>query len=48
MPPHLHNDRVVLLGKGVDYKIANVLVTQLLYLANEDSDKREFAWSIFG
>lgn len=35
----LLKDRIILLGQGVDDEIANVLVAQLLYLANEDPDK---------
>jgi len=35
----LLQDRIVLLGQGVDDEIANVLVAQLLYLANEDPTK---------
>ena len=35
----LLKDKIVLLGKGVDNKIANVLVAKFLYLANEDPDK---------
>ena len=33
----LLRDRILLLGAGVDDEIANVLVAQLLYLANEDA-----------
>jgi ATP-dependent Clp protease protease subunit len=32
----LLKDRILLLGQGVDDEVANVLVAQLLYLANED------------
>mmetsp|Transcript_14464 Transcript_14464/g.43188 ORF Transcript_14464/g.43188 Transcript_14464/m.43188 type:complete len:263 (+) Transcript_14464:151-939(+) len=32
----LLRDRILLLGQGVDDDVANVLVAQLLYLANED------------
>jgi len=32
----LLRDRILLLGQGVDDEVANVLVAQLLYLANED------------
>merc|ERR1711902_120788 len=32
-------DRVLLLGQSVDDEVANVLVAQLLYLANEDPTK---------
>jgi ATP-dependent Clp endopeptidase proteolytic subunit ClpP len=35
----LLQDRIILLGQGVDDDIANVLVAQLLYLANEDPTK---------
>jgi len=35
----LLQDRIILLGSGVDADIANVLVAQLLYLANEDPTK---------
>ena len=35
----LLQDRILLLGQGVDDEVANVLVAQLLYLANEDPDK---------
>ena len=35
----LLQDRIILLGHGVDDEIANVLVAQLLYLANEDPTK---------
>jgi len=35
----LLKDRILLLGQGVDDDIANVLVAQLLYLANEDPTK---------
>jgi len=35
----LLRDRIVLLGKQVDDEIANLLVAQLLYLANEDPEK---------
>ena len=35
----LLKDRILLLGQGVDDEVANVLVAQLLYLANEDPDK---------
>ena len=35
----LLQDRIILLGQGVDDEIANVLVAQLLYLANEDPTK---------
>jgi len=34
----LLKDRILLLGQGVDDEVANVLVAQLLYLANEDPD----------
>merc|ERR1719263_1638939 len=33
----LLRDRILLLGSQVDDEVANVLVAQLLYLANEDS-----------
>ena len=32
----LLKDRIIMLGKGVDDNMANVVVSQLLYLANED------------
>ena len=32
----LLKDRIIMLGKGVDDAMANVVVSQLLYLANED------------
>ena len=35
----LLQDRIILLGQGVDDEIANVLVAQFLYLANEDPTK---------
>lgn len=35
----LLQDRILLLGQQVDDEVANVLVAQLLYLANEDPDK---------
>lgn len=35
----LLRDRILLLGRGVDDEVANVLVAQLLYLANEDPTK---------
>jgi ATP-dependent Clp endopeptidase proteolytic subunit ClpP len=35
----LLRDRILLLGAGVDDEVANVLVAQLLYLANEDPSK---------
>jgi len=35
----LLRDRVLLLGQSVDDEVANVLVAQLLYLANEDPTK---------
>jgi hypothetical protein len=35
----LLKDRILLLGTGVNDEVANVLVAQLLYLANEDPDK---------
>jgi len=35
----LLRDRILLLGSGVDDEVANVLVAQLLYLANEDAGK---------
>mmetsp|Transcript_19725 Transcript_19725/g.40711 ORF Transcript_19725/g.40711 Transcript_19725/m.40711 type:complete len:229 (+) Transcript_19725:1-687(+) len=35
----LLQDRIILLGQGVDDEIANVLVAQLLYLANQDPTK---------
>lgn len=35
----LLKDRILLLGQGVDDEVANVLVAQLLYLANEDPEK---------
>ena len=35
----LRRDRILLLGQGVDDDVANVLVAQLLYLANEDPTK---------
>merc|ERR1719409_878066 len=34
----LLKDRILLLGQGVDDEVANVLVAQLLYLANEDPE----------
>merc|ERR1712183_1069723 len=35
----LLKDRILLLGQSVDDEVANVLVAQMLYLANEDPDK---------
>jgi len=35
----LLKDRIIMVGKGVDDEMANVIVSQLLYLANEDPDK---------
>ena len=35
----LLKDRILLLGQGVDDEVANVLVAQLLYLANDDPEK---------
>jgi len=35
----LLKDRILLLGQQVDDEVANVLVAQLLYLANEDPTK---------
>ena len=35
----LLQDRIVVLGQGVDDEVANVLVAQLLYLANKDPTK---------
>merc|ERR1719443_1517973 len=35
----LLRDRIMLLGSQVDDEVANVLVAQLLYLANEDANK---------
>ena len=35
----LLKDRILLLGQQVDDEVANVLVAQLLYLANEDAQK---------
>ena len=35
----LLKDRIIMLGKGVDDSMANVVVSQLLYLANEDPEK---------
>lgn len=35
----LLKDRILLLGSDVNDEVANVLVAQLLYLANEDPDK---------
>jgi len=35
----LLKDRILLLGQQVDDEVANVLVAQLLYLANEDPKK---------
>ena len=35
----LLKDRILLLGTQVNDEVANVLVAQLLYLANEDSEK---------
>mmetsp|Transcript_10766 Transcript_10766/g.32580 ORF Transcript_10766/g.32580 Transcript_10766/m.32580 type:complete len:264 (-) Transcript_10766:42-833(-) len=35
----LLRDRILLLGQGVDDDVANVLVAQLLYLANDDPTK---------
>jgi ATP-dependent Clp endopeptidase proteolytic subunit ClpP len=32
----LLKDRIIMIGKGVDDNMANVVVAQLLYLANED------------
>ena len=37
MISRLLRDRILLLGSQVDDEVANVLVAQLLYLANEDS-----------
>mmetsp|Transcript_17883 Transcript_17883/g.17953 ORF Transcript_17883/g.17953 Transcript_17883/m.17953 type:complete len:280 (+) Transcript_17883:119-958(+) len=34
----LLKDRIIMLGKGVDDNMANVVVSQLLYLANEDPE----------
>ena len=35
----LLKDRIVLLGQGVDDEVGNLLVAQLLYLANEDAQR---------
>lgn len=35
----LLKDRIIMIGKTVDDNMANVVVAQLLYLANEDPDK---------
>jgi ATP-dependent Clp protease protease subunit len=35
----LLKDRILLLGTDVNDEVANVLVAQLLYLANEDPDR---------
>jgi len=35
----LLKDRILLLGQGVDDEVANLLVAQLLYLANDDQEK---------
>ncbi len=35
----LLKDRILLLGQAVDDEVANILVAQLLYLANEDPTK---------
>lgn len=35
----LLKDRILLLGQGVDDEVSNMLVAQLLYLANEDPEK---------
>lgn len=35
----LLRDRILLLGSGVDDEVGNLLVAQLLYLANEDAGK---------
>merc|ERR1719428_1537122 len=35
----LLRDRIILLGKQVDDEIGNLLVAQILYLANEDAEK---------
>ena len=35
----LLKDRIIMIGKGVDDEMANVVVAQLLYLANEDPTK---------
>jgi len=35
----LLKDRILLLGQGVDDEVANLLVAQLLYLANNDQEK---------
>lgn len=35
----LLKDRIIMIGKGVDDEMANLVVAQLLYLANEDPDK---------
>jgi len=34
----LLKDRIIMIGKAVDDNMANVVVAQLLYLANEDPD----------
>lgn len=39
MVSRLLKDRILLLGSDVNDEVANVLVAQLLYLANEDPDK---------
>ena len=35
----LLRDRIIMIGKGVDDEMANVVVAQLLFLANEDPTK---------
>ena len=35
----LLKDRIIMVGKQVDDEMANVIVSQLLYLANEDPEK---------
>lgn len=35
----LLKDRIIMIGKGVDDEMANAVVAQLLYLANEDPEK---------
>ena len=35
----LLKDRIIMIGKGVDDEMANLVVAQLLYLANEDPEK---------
>ena len=37
--PRLLKDRILLLGQQVDDEVGNLLVAQLLYLANEEGEK---------